>query len=100
MNYAVLDLTLDAEAARDRVVDRVSGVSVRSADDRYEFLTPSGFHLAELSNATLPDGEHGSRLTYRTAMVSPVAASARRKAEAVCAALAPYRYRPGKRPRR
>lgn len=100
MNYAELDLAVDREAARERITDRVSGISVRTTGERDEFLTPSGFHLAELAGVTLPNGERGSRLTYRTAIVSPVAAHARLKAQQIRDAIEPHRYREGRHRRR
>jgi hypothetical protein len=92
MNYDSVDLVLPPGEARELVRAQVSGIDVRTLGDRYEFVSPLGYHLAELAPVGLPDGERGTRLTYRTAMVSPVAANARRKAAEIRAALADYRY--------
>jgi hypothetical protein len=92
MNYESIDLVLSPGEARELVGTRVSGIDVRRFGDRYEFVSPLGYHLAELAPVRLPDGEGGSRLTYRTAMVSPIAANARRKASEIRTALADYRY--------
>lgn len=93
MNYATMDLEISKEAARERIESRVSGVRIKTAQDRYEFSSPMGFHLAELSTATLPNGEEGARLKYRTAIISPVAAVARSKAQQIRRAVESHRYR-------
>ena len=93
MNYETVDLELTAQAAREEITDRVGGLQVREFRDRYEFSSPLGFHLAELTPVTLSNGEAGSRLTYRTAVVSPVAAVARAKAQRIRRAVEPYGYR-------
>ena len=91
MNYESIDLALDPDEARSIVTERVSGLTVREFGDRYEFTSPLGYHLAELSETRLGDGERGARLTYRTAMVSPIAANARRKAREIRSALDAHR---------
>lgn len=93
VNYQSIDLALAPDEARDIVAERVPGVTIREFRDRYEFVSPIGYHLAELSETRLPNGDRGAELTYRTAMISPVAARARRKAEAIREALSDHRYR-------
>ena len=93
MNYSTLTLTLSKEEARNAIAERVSGVKVKRSDGYYTYMSPAGFHLAELSDVTLPDGNQGSRLKYRIAMISPVAAPARSKARQIKRAVEKYRYR-------
>ena len=92
MNYSTLTLTITKEEARDTIAKRVSGVKIRDFHGRYEFTSPVGYHLAELSDMSLSNGEQGSQLKYRTAIISPVAAPARSKARQIKDAVAKYRY--------
>jgi hypothetical protein len=93
MNYASLELSVEPAEARRAILRRVPGLSVTEFDGRHEFQTRTGFHLAELSATTLPNGERGSILRYRTAMISPIAAHARWKAEAIRSAVDEHRVR-------
>lgn len=74
-----MELGIDRETARSLIVERINSIRSRELDAVTEFSTPTGFHLAELSATSFPDGSEGSTLRYRTAMISPVAANARRK---------------------
>lgn len=87
MNYRSVDLPIDLAEARRRIAERVDGLVVEEAPDVAEFRTPSGLRLATLTEVTLPDGEPGTRLEYRTAIVSSSAAHARRKAAEIRAAV-------------
>ena len=92
MNFSTVTLTVTKEEARARIAERISGVRTRKSNGRYEFTSPVGFRLAELSDASLPSGEQGSQLKYRTAIISPVVAPARSKALEIKNAVAKYRY--------
>ena len=92
MNYSTLTLTITKEEARDMIAKRVSSVKIREFHGRYEFRSPVGYHLAELSDVSLPNGEQGSQLKYRTAMISPIAAHARSKARQITDAVVKYSY--------
>jgi hypothetical protein len=87
VNYESLLLDVKRDEARRLVADGVAGVRVTEFHDYVEFSTVFGFHLAELEDARLPDGSRGTRLTYRTAIISPVAAVARAKAREIRATL-------------
>lgn len=93
MNYETLLLDVSRDEARETVTDRVSGLRVTEFHDYVEFSTSFGFHLAELADAQLPGGKTGTRLRYRTAIVSPVAAVARSKAQEIKRALESYETR-------
>ena len=93
MNYATMRLEITAAEARDIIAERVDGVRIREFHGHYEFRSPSGIHLAELSDLTLPDGDRGAQLKYRTAVISPVAALARSKAWQIKRAVEQHRYR-------
>ena len=92
MNYSTMTLTVTQEEARDMIAERVLAVKIRESNGHYEFRSPVGIHLAELSGVNLPNGEQGSRLKYRTAMISPIAAPARSKAQQIKDVVAKYRY--------
>lgn len=92
MQYSTIDLTLDTETARERILARVSGITCRETDGSIVFRSSSGFHLAELTEVTLPNGETGTRLSYRTTILSPTAATARRKAKRIRDAVESQRY--------
>jgi len=87
MNYRTVDLPVDLADARRHIAERVDGLVVEEASGSVEFRTPSGLRLATLSPVTLSDGERGTRLEYRTAIVSSSAAHARRKAAEIRAAI-------------
>lgn len=89
-NYATLDLSLCVEDARRRITDRVTDVAVRPTDDGYEFRSHSGFRLGSLTPVRLSDGSPGSRLAYRTTLLSPSAAHARQTAHRIRSAVEPF----------
>lgn len=83
MHYRTIRLALSVDAARRRILDRVDGIRSTNRDGTVEFTSPSGFRLATLTESELPDGTAGSRLTYRTTMLTPVASRARRQARQI-----------------
>ena len=87
MNYRTVVLSADLETARRHISERVDGLSITAAPKSVEYRTSSGFHLATLSEVTLPDGRQRTRLKYRTAIVSPSIAHARRKASEIRSAV-------------
>ena len=89
MNYRSVDLSVDLETARRHISEQVDGLSVTTSSRSVEYRTSSGFHLATLSEVTLPNGERRTRLKYRTAIVSPAIAHARRKATEIRSAVDP-----------
>lgn len=92
MNYRSIDLSIAPKEARQRISNRVSGISVTTSVDSIEFRTSTGIHLAILSEVRLPDGATGSRLKYRTAIISPAVAHARRKATEIRSAVDEHQY--------
>ena len=87
MNYRSIDLPVEMETAHRSISQRVDGLSVTATPNRVEFRTPSGFHLATLTEYTLLNGERSTRIKYRTAMISPSVAHARRKANEIRSAV-------------
>ena len=92
MNYATLELAISKDEARAIIAEHVDGVHIRESRGDYEFRSPTGFHLAAVSDLSLPNGEQGARLKYRTSMISPVAALARSKARRIKTAVEKHRY--------
>lgn len=92
MNYESVLLDLDFEEAEALVGRRVSGLSTRTVQGSIEYFSGTGHHLAELSTTTLPNGKSGSKLTYRTAIISPTEAHARRRAKEIYGAVSEARY--------
>lgn len=80
MRYESIDADLTLDTARQRIVDNVSGVRVTEGDGQIEVRMPSGLKVATLSEITLPSGDHGTRLRYRTVFIRPHMAHARRAA--------------------
>ena len=87
MNYRTVDLSADLETAHQYISERVDGLSVTASSTSMEYRTSSGFHLATLSEVTSPEGKQRTRLKYRTAIVSPSIAHARRKATEIRSAV-------------
>lgn len=83
MNYRTIDLQIDFDEARGCVDERVSGINARGHGPTIEYTTPAGFHLATLTDLDRPGGEGGTRLKYRTVLLAPYAAHARRKASEI-----------------
>lgn len=92
MNYRSIELTIDKRAAQKTITKRVPGLIVRESASRIEFSTPAGFHLATLTDVELPTGQRGTRLKYRTAILSAWAAHARRKARKIRDAVSHHQY--------
>lgn len=88
MNYDVVTLAVAPEEAHDRITAAVSGLRTSESNGGYEYRTSRGFHLATVSEQRTDDGDRYARLRYRTAIVSPTAAHARRKARAIKDAVA------------
>ena len=92
MNYRTIDLAVGKEEARRHIAERVPVVTAKEVGADIEYLTPAGFHVATLSDVTLPDGRRGTRLKYRSVIVSSSAAHARRIAHEVRDAVVEYRH--------
>lgn len=92
MNYRSIDLALEQESAHERITTKVDGLSVRRQGKSIEYRTPSGFHLATLTDVRLPNGQRGTRLKFRTAVVAAWAAHTRRKAAEIRDAVVSDRY--------
>lgn len=90
MQYKEMLLTLGVAEARARINDRVSGVRATTEGKNIKYHTNMGLHLATLSPADLPSGGHGSKLRYRTAVVSGHHVHARSKARRIREAVAHY----------
>lgn len=84
-------LDLDTEEAARRIAERVPNLRRRTDDGAVTFHTNVGLHLATLTDATLPSGERGSRLRYRTSLVRAHLLHARDAARAIRDAVEPYR---------
>ena len=91
MNFDEVVLTLPKSEARDRISDRVSGLRVKTEDGRISYRTNSGIVVAVLSDTDLGSGETGSKLRYRTAMISPSLSHARRKGRKIRRVVEEYR---------
>lgn len=92
LNYRTIDLQIEKDAARKLISQKVEGLKVREHPGTIEYLMPSGLHLATLTDIRLPNGEHGARLKYRTAIVSSWAIHARTKAREIHLAVAAYEF--------
>lgn len=91
MKFQSLTLSADKSTARTSIMDRVSGIKTREEGERITFYSQSGIKLATLTDTTLPDGRTGSRLRYRTSLISPVASNARRQAKQIRNVVEKYR---------
>lgn len=91
-NYRTLTLQIEKEAARKLISQKVGGMKVRERSGTIEYSMPSGMHLATLTDIRLPNGERGSRLKYRTAIVSTWAIHARTKAREIHDAVPDHKY--------
>ncbi|MFC7202418.1 hypothetical protein ACFQJC_02750 [Haloferax namakaokahaiae] len=78
MRYESVLVALTPTAVRDRIRKRVEGIRSSKVEDGFEFRTNSGLLVGTVSPATLPDGSTGSRLRYRTSILSATAAHAGR----------------------
>jgi len=92
VNYRTLDLQIEMDTARKVITHEVGGLTVREHAGTIEYTMPSGMHLATLSAIRLPNGERGTRLKYRTAIVSSWAIHARTKAQEIHRAVAAHKF--------
>lgn len=90
MNYRSIELDIPLDEAREIVNATVTGVRSKSQGTDIVYTTPGGYHIAVLTPITIRGGESGTRLKYRTAMVSSSAAHARRRARNIKSALSKY----------
>ena len=91
MNYRSMVLNITPEEAAEIIRSTDIEVRSRTRGNEIEFTTPGGYHVASLSPISLPDGSRGARLKYRTALVAPFAAHARRSARTIKATMTDYR---------
>lgn len=92
LNSRRVDLRIEKEAAKKLIGRSVSGVSTRERGRVIEYTMPSGMHLATLTDVERSNGDRGTRLEYRTAVVAPWADHARRKARTIRDAAIEYRH--------
>lgn len=90
MNYDEIILSIEKDEARKRIAEHVSDMRVTTTDGEVEYRTNAGLWLAVLSDATLPSGEQGSKLRYRTSLITPFLAHARTKARKIRRAVENY----------
>lgn len=88
MKYSEVALTISSAEAADVISESVTGVRRTQDGDSYVYKTNSGTTLAILGPAPRRDAE--SVLRYRSTMISPQLATARRKARAIRDALNKY----------
>lgn len=89
MTYAEITLSIPPADAASRVSESVSGIRRTRDGDRYVYSSNSGTTLAILKPAA--DGASRSVLRYRTTMLSPQLAPARRKARRIREVLEAHR---------
>lgn len=92
MKYTEVLLTIEASEANKRITERVSSVRARREGGRIEYRTNSGLLLGTLSDTTLPSGEPGSKLRYRTTTISAALSHGRTRAKKLRKAVESYRY--------
>lgn len=90
MNYRSIDLDIPPEEAREIINATVTGVRSKDRGTDIVYTTPGGYTIAFLTSISIRDGEPGTRLKYRTAMISPSAAHARRRAWKIKSVLSRY----------
>ncbi|WP_435332864.1 hypothetical protein [Haloarchaeobius sp. TZWWS8] len=98
MRYDELYLDVQLESAHRRILDRVSDIRSRRRDGRVEYRTNTGTLLATLSATVLDSGEQGSKLRYRTTLISAPMAHARTQAQAIRRAVDEFRTTDGTKP--
>lgn len=91
MRYSTITLDVDKETAREHISERVRNVRTKTERGRIEYTTNPGLVLAVLTDETLPSGERGSKLRYRTAIVSTHYSHAKETARKIRDAVEPYR---------
>lgn len=88
MKYSQISLSISPEEAAEIVSESVSGIRRAKEGDAFVYRTNSGTTLAIISSDTRGNGE--TVLRYRTTMISPQLATARRKAREIKNALSEY----------
>lgn len=91
MRYEEMLLTIEKDEARRHISNRISDVRATITDDNIEYRTNAGLQLAILSDAALPSGGKGSKLRYRTAIISSHLIHARTKAHQIRRAVEKYK---------
>lgn len=91
MIYEEIELEVAKDTARREIMDRIDDVQVTIDDDRIEYHTNAGFLLAVLTDTRLSSGETGTRLRYRTAILSSQLIHARTKADQIRRAVERFR---------
>lgn len=93
MKYESVLLDIEIEEAIALIKKRKRGLSSRTVQGNVEYMSQTGHHLAELTETVLPNGKPGTRLRYRTTLISPTEAFAKQQAREIYDALSSYRYR-------
>lgn len=83
MRYESIDVNLPLETVRQRIRDKVTGVRITERNGQLVVQMPSGLHVATLSEISLLSGDRGTRLRYRTVLIRPHTAHARRIATTI-----------------
>ncbi|WP_435359145.1 hypothetical protein [Haloarchaeobius sp. DFWS5] len=91
MRYDEVYLTLDKDTAHEQIVKKVTDVRSTTTDDKIQYRSNTGVLLATLTNTVLPSGERGSKLRYRTTLISPALSHARTQAQSIRRAVGAYR---------
>lgn len=91
MRYSTITLDIDKETARERISERVRNVRTKTEQGRVEYTTNAGLVLAVLTDAKLPSGDQGSKLRYRTAIISTHHSHAKETARKIRDAVESYR---------
>lgn len=91
VKYSKIPLSISPEQAAKIVSESVSGIRRTQEGNGYVYRTNSGTTLAILAS---DDGGEGAVLRYRTTIISPQLATARRKAREIKNALSEYQARP------
>lgn len=81
--YETTTLSISKEEARQLIADRLQDLSVTVAGETIEFRSNAGVLLAVLSDTSLPAGERGAILRYRTTLISPSFSHARSQAQII-----------------
>lgn len=83
-------LSIEKEDAQTLIERRVLDATRRVRNDRIEYRTNAGVLLASLTDYTFPSGARGSKLRYRTALVSGHYAHSRTLADEIRRAVATH----------
>lgn len=93
MKYSKISLSISPEKAAEIVSESVSGIRRTQEGNGFVYRTNSGITLAILTSDC---GGEGAILRYRTTMISPQLATARRKAREIKNALSEHHARPSR----